>query len=91
MTDETGWRPIETAPRDGTAVLVNSHMHSNDVHGYVPWKDIGVLIAWWDGSGWEGCFMEDGTADTEGYSSQFFQTVRPTHWMPLPPPPPKEP
>lgn len=85
------WQPIETAPRDGTPILVRHHMHSNDVHGYVPWEEINVVIAWWDGEGWDMCFMEDGAADTEGYSSQFFMPITaPMHWMPLPKPPSTE-
>lgn len=81
------WKPIETAPKDGTPILVAHYIHSNDLYGYAPWREINVVIAWWEGGGWEMCFMEDGRADTEGISSQFFQAIRPTHWMPLPSPP----
>lgn len=85
----TGWRSIDTAPRDGTPILVPRHLKSNDVKGYVPWDEIGVVIAWWAGpdDGWEMCFMEDGPADSGGYSFQFYMPIpEPDRWMPLPKP-----
>lgn len=84
------WKDIETAPLGADPVLLAlpSPFSSNDVHGYAPWGEIRVVIGWRDYSGyWVCCFMEDGAADTEGYSSQFFMSVQPTHWMPLPAPP----
>lgn len=80
------WLPMDSAPRDGTPILVRYDLHSNDIHGYVPWEKIHVVIAWWSGE-WEMCFMEDGAADTEGYSSQFFMSMSPARmlsWMHLP-------
>jgi hypothetical protein len=69
--------------------LVPYALNSNDVHGYVPWDAMEVVIAWWDADGvWEMCFMFDGAADSGGYSSQFFKEIpEPTHWAPLPKPP----
>lgn len=65
------WKPIDTAPRDGTAILV-----------FVPSKfDAGsVLPAAWadDDEEWQtvGCVYPDESYD-----------VHPTHWMPIPAPP----
>lgn len=30
------WQPMKSAPRDGTPILVEYDLHSNDLHGYVP-------------------------------------------------------
>ena len=74
------WQPIETAPKDGTMLLLTNGRQ--------------VFPGWWDES-YDGfpwiivdmaarCVSEGGqtaalgNAANEGY---------PTHWMPLPPPP----
>ena len=67
------WQPIETAPRDGTAILVwpgvlfteMTYFHTSVVRWH-DWKE-----AWIEASGEE------------------YNTFYPTHWMPLPPPPKK--
>lgn len=78
-----GWRSIETAPKDGTEVLI--------------WNDEGHEIASWgdhedDGSdqpghdeGWIGTFAFPGRS--WGNSMQWEAQGQPSHWMPLPPPP----
>jgi hypothetical protein len=62
------WQPIETAPKDGTEVLVTEGttfaVASYDLYG--GWRDMGDM-------GWGGmCYTQ------------------PTHWMPLPSPPPQK-
>jgi len=80
-------RRMRDAPYDGTPILLAYELHSNDLHGYVPWKEIHWVIGWWDApDGWKMCFMEDGCADTHGNSFQFFMDVKPKAWMPLPEP-----
>jgi hypothetical protein len=79
---EAEWRPIESAPRDGTAILLwdasknvvvsgcwhNEPEHDSPINGYEPgW-------AWWVSD--EDTVMWDGGPDDI-----------PTHWLPLPSPP----
>jgi hypothetical protein len=66
------WQPIETAPRDGTDVLVyvpKPHWH------YPPPATPGVFEAWYGYGKWKIDTDDNGT------------WVEPTHWMPLPSPP----
>lgn len=68
-----GWRPIKTAPRDGTRILGYAVSDANDVQPQIITWDVdeqtGWLISWdntpWDKKGWEPF----------------------THWQPLPDPP----
>lgn len=86
------WKLIDTAPHDGTPVLLwlESPLMGNDVESYVPWREVQAVIGWWNDNGWSISFMEDGSADTEGFSSHFYMGFcyplpsQPTHWMPLP-------
>jgi hypothetical protein len=65
------WQPIESAPKDGTAVLI-----------FVPdmgnWPDRPTIVtAFWNGGlGW----CDNAMVGCQTYG-------RPTHWMPLPAPP----
>jgi hypothetical protein len=67
------WQPIETAPKNGTTVLVLFH-NWND-----PSKGRGVGSAVFHKGAWRGCFH---SADID--DGKFWP---PTHWMPLPAPP----
>ena len=61
-----GWRPIETAPKDGTRILV--WVEGAESHEIV---------------GWLGdCWFNGDVTD--------FMFGDPTHWMPLPEPPPSK-
>lgn len=73
--DVSGWRPIETAPKDGTTILVFGHPESIEL---VRYTRAAVYSAAWDnideafclsGGTWLGPFIE------------------PSHWMPIPEPP----
>lgn len=68
------WQPIESAPKDGTKVLV-----TNDVEGAL------ILIGYWvqpEDRGRDFCQDEDWWHITHALAG-----VKPTHWQPLPAPP----
>lgn len=65
------WRPIETAPKDGTEVLLYGRPpHKDDLTCYV-----GRWGTWDSAGGPSDCWISGGPH------------YRPTHWMPLPAPP----
>lgn len=72
-----GWQPIETAPRDGTTVVVYFKGHGPMT---VAWED-----PWGDGpeaATWCVTDHKHGPYPVRGY-----RTGDDTHWMPLPEPP----
>lgn len=71
------WQPIETAPKDGTRVLVARYMPPYGwILGHANWRVVREVSGWV--SHGLGAFGELGLAD-------------PTHWRPLPAPPTQEP
>jgi hypothetical protein len=68
-----GWRPIETAPKDGTPVLVGHEQ--------------AVFSAWWEKDGTQTNTNHPGWVDGTTNSYEEYTTYEPTHWMPLPAPP----
>lgn len=78
----SGWQPIETAPKDGVAVLLwggrpdrcSDEMHPVDEHWLMPRP----VSGWWDHNRWRYCLYDS------GYYGDY---ENPTHWMPLPDPP----
>lgn len=77
MTENNGWQPIETAPRDGAFVL----LLINRLVVYGCWREE-IPEARFDKTGWYGCFrgrVHDCCLD------------EPTHWRPLPEPPEQQP
>jgi hypothetical protein len=80
----TEWQPIETAPRDGTAVLVMRDIWPGTKSGRAE-KCYGhntYVAEWWqdegDGGEWV-CYMDR--------IEEPVCPIEPTHWMPLPAPP----
>lgn len=76
------WQPIETAPRDGSWILL-----------FFPEIDVAI----------GGCYASGSDYDFGGNEFEYFtwftdcdfvivdpSTSNPTHWMPLPPPPPQQ-
>lgn len=83
------WQPIETAPKDATAILVMRDIwpgarsgRAEECNGHNTY-----VAAWWPGErGGQGawiCYM-DAVLDPEC-------PVEPTHWVPLPDPPGAQP
>lgn len=76
-----GWRPIETAPRDGTTVLLWG-IWAGEINGLSNWPTID--IGEWRGG--KSDFLGDDwwqLVTGDAYAAW----MRPTHWRPLPPPP----
>jgi hypothetical protein len=75
--DEMQWQPIETAPKDGTTVLV--YCAADDGFNIIEarWHEFHRWKGEPNSCGWDVCPFE---ADR---STEVF----PSHWMPLPQPP----
>jgi len=68
----TEWQPIETAPKDGTDILI--YQPPEKIWGLI-FEHV-IYVCHFDGRGrWT-------ESDGERYSN-----FKPTHWMPLPEPP----
>lgn len=77
------WQPIETAPRDATAVLVHRNIWPGTKSGYSEeCNGHNTYVAeWWENEDGRGggrwvCYMDQVSEPT--------CPVEPTHWMPLP-------
>jgi len=68
----TDWQPSETAPKDGTPILI-FQPDKNGWLGDESFDDPRFAIGYWRPSG--------------GWGNRNSATVRFTHWMPLPAPP----
>lgn len=71
--DPAGWRPIASAPKDGTEVLGCFAFKKSDGSYGIGWVADGYL----DGDGW---VFASFPLDADEYSA-------PNYWMPLPTPP----
>jgi hypothetical protein len=65
------WQPIETAPKDGTAILLWPY-NPGDAYGGYALKEVAL-----------GYY----TPDEEWFNPEQRCPFEPTHWMPLPEPP----
>jgi hypothetical protein len=79
------WQPIETAPKDGRALLLghfNSHGKWRTVRG--EWCSEAAIA-----EGWEDPEAPEGWYETSVESDDVPNCwwTEPTHWQPLPPPP----
>lgn len=84
------WQPIESAPRDGTIILIAiPEALGGDLYELCESR---ILLGWWDGGEfgehrWECCQIESAPVDSEGGTCPFAMECDPTHWQPLPLPP----
>lgn len=80
-TGVVGWQPIETAPRDGTeiilAAVIDGHVYEEPATGR------------WEGHIWEPSWQCNAVIEHQSDFGTNWHTFgpQPTHWMPLPPPP----
>lgn len=70
---ERGWRTIESAPKDGTKMLLN--------HGGL------VCRGWWEAQKYHKKPRPYWDSDRGFMGVQWHRDHQPTHWMPLPTPP----
>ena len=77
----TDWQPIETAPKDGSKVLlvVRGRVHIGSYFNTVRIEH-GVEVSRHEGWNWGDIWL-----------SLYLDKPQPTHWMPLPPVPVPEP
>lgn len=86
------WKPISSAPKDGTSVLVvdinastpeamEAHWAQHDAWGGEP--------TWLCGKTWPP-FWKMTPRVARAYGEIVGEVMSPTHWMPIPPPPPKD-
>ena len=69
-----GWQPMETAPKDGTRVLL-----------WYEWHDLPVVGDFRHGRWWSVHSLGGNLAHPNGMDWE--EVVRPTYWRPLPAPP----
>lgn len=75
------WMPIETAPKDGTEVIIFASWDWDDMEGERCSLDPSPRVASWDMAEYRTGFW---SVSDNPYSDK---AVRATHWMPLPEPP----
>lgn len=83
------WHDIETAPRDGTQLLLYTPARRLP-NGYM--QEAAMLVAWWDPHAWAEEDKENSGAFVAPLSDGFERNVTdhfaaPTHWAILPSPP----
>lgn len=81
MTDPmSGWQPISTAPKDGTAILIYEPADESR------FNEASIYVCRWEsheGMTWKREHGPGAGAWTETEGEQFLE-FDPTHWMPLP-------
>ena len=70
------WKSIDSAPRDGTRILVCGGTWMGEICGPSPNTDV-ALVFWYEPS------IEWSVCDTDTYSASI---DGPTHWAAVPPP-----
>ena len=79
MTDASGWRPIESAPKNVSILLYAGCAHPDPGPGH-------EVRAIFTGSYESGVWMVPNPDDSEGGFQDLFGW-NPSHWQPLPSPP----
>ncbi len=89
------WEPIETAPQDGTLLLLWLKEEPYGRCGYeLPEEAKNWTLGFWVHRGWKSIETEDAGGmggELTGWMADYVcLDCKPTHWMPLPTPPNKE-
>lgn len=72
------WKPIETAPKDGTKILIWGYFQ-NPMMTFLQWDELGAPeVSYFCNGKWNG--------PCAGAHDEYI-VYQPTHWMPLPKPP----
>jgi len=66
------WQPIETAPKDGTVILLLSDGVDPGFFYLGEWHF------------WDGTVVQDEHGNDAGYLNSWLTGYGPTHWLPLP-------
>lgn len=77
MSEREKWQPIETAPKDGSTIILWGKYHSEPVTA--AWAPRGKWASRWDG-----VTVIEAQGDTY---TDYAEPTAPTHWRPLPAPP----
>jgi hypothetical protein len=80
MSTETGWQPIETAPKDGAAIL-GFGQWAGEINGILPGQKVSIIE--WAGGSTDYPGFDWRVSDGDAYACW----LKPSHWMPLPAPP----
>lgn len=81
MTGNKEWQPIETAPKDGTIIILCDNNGDVDVGHYIRLTKTEGLWCVEGANPWETCH------DSSYFKSYLTKGFEPTHWQPLPEPP----
>lgn len=76
----TEWQPIETAPKDGTPIVLYAGRYGA--------LGMGICCGAWRWNQWRIYGVANGPPSSgKKKETQWLDEVAPTHWRPLPPPP----
>lgn len=78
------WYPIETAPKDGTQVLLYGTFQWEDYDDIEGMPLLGTVVGFWGRTNWVTHRQESWQAVS---ANPYMDLCQPTHWMPLPEPP----
>jgi hypothetical protein len=98
LVDSSKWQPIETAPKDGTSILLHNNIIGLGIKGAraKACNNANTIIGYWQAQVKH--WSDESNEEKGGWLSYVIvemainciDTFEPTHWMPLPNPPKQE-